>query len=498
MKEKIEQFKKYITELEYLKNAIEILYWDMRVGIPVKAVERRSEMLGYLSGELYKKQTSEVMEGFLSELSKFENLDVISSAMVKKAIKEFEDTKAIPEAKNSEFVIVAANSEAAWEKAKAASDFSLFQPHLAKIVELKKEFIGYLGYETTPYDRLLDFYEPGITVEKLDVIFDELKQAILTLLDKIRNTKVNLDNSLFKVNTPKEIQKQFNNMILKKIGFDFEAGRMDESVHPFTINFGNTDVRITTKYIEDDIASAIFGTIHEAGHAIYEQDIPDFLNGTQLAQGASMGIHESQSRFYENIVGRSKSFWKYFYPELQKSFTQFKDRSLDSFYKSLNKVEPSLIRIEADELTYGLHIIIRYEIEKELFNGSLKVEDLPKVWNEKYKAYLGIEPSKDSEGVLQDVHWSGGDFGYFPSYLLGNLYGAQFLNKLLKDMPELYRTFEAGNFEPVHEWLKDNIHVHGSVYKPDELVKKVTGEELTAKYFIQYLNDKYSEIYDLN
>jgi carboxypeptidase Taq len=281
------------------------------------------------------------------------------------------------------------------------------------------------------------------------------------------------------------------------MGFDFEAGRLDESVHPFTINFNNKDVRITTHYDELDFRSALFGTIHEGGHAIYEQDIADELTGTLLDTGVSMGIHESQSRYYENILGRSKEFWKFFFPEAKSRFSQFNGISFEEFYKGINKVEPSLVRIEADELTYSLHIIIRYELEKALINGEIEVRDLPELWNAKYKEYLGIEPNNDAEGVLQDVHWSGGSFGYFPSYALGNLYGAQFLSKMLKDMPDYYADIEDGKLDKIHKWLNENIHKHGAVYKPADLVKMVTGEELSSKYFIEYLNKKYCEIYDL-
>ena len=272
---------------------------------------------------------------------------------------------------------------------------------------------------------------------------------------------------------------------------------MDVSTHPFTINFGNKDVRITTHYLENEFRSALFSCIHEGGHAIYEQNIADDLEGTMLGTGTSMGVHESQSRYYENILGRSREFWTYFYPEAIKRFPQFEGVSFEEFYKAINIVEPSLIRTESDELTYSLHVIIRYEIEKELINGNIKVEDLPQIWNAKYKEYLGVEPKNDAEGVLQDMHWSGGSFGYFPSYALGNLYGAQFLGKMLKEMPDYNKNISEGNLDEIRLWLKENIHKYGSVYKPAELIKKVTGEELTAKYFIEYLNNKYNKVYEL-
>jgi carboxypeptidase Taq len=266
-------------------------------------------------------------------------------------------------------------------------------------------------------------------------------------------------------------------------------------MHPFTTAFENKDVRITTNYNENEFRTALYACIHEGGHAIYEQDIPDELKGTMLAAGVSMGVHESQSRFYENIIGRSRPFWKYFFPEAQKRFPQFRNVTAEDLYRGVNDVQPSLIRIEADELTYSLHIIIRYEIEKAIFDGDVDIEDLRDIWNQKYREYLGVEPQNDGEGILQDMHWSSGNFGYFPSYALGNLYGAQFLKVIRQDIPDLDNRIKGGDFEALHLWLKENIHKYGSVYKPEELIKKVTGEELKAKYYVDYLNKKYGELY---
>lgn len=494
--QKIEEFKEYLKKIEYLQSISSLMHWDMRVNIPKKGVAHRGEVLGYISGEIYKLQTSDRIKEFIDYFNLIEDLDDVTKAMVEKTTKDYNQTKKIPEDRYKGYVIAVSNSEAAWEDAKDKSDFNLFQPHLERIVAFNKEFVDYWGYDKNKYDTLLDFYEPGITVDRLDKVFGELRDAIVTLLEKVQNSKVKTNPEVFTKNFPKKDQEEFGLLVLKQMGFDFEAGRLDESVHPFTINFNNKDVRITTKYHEDDFRSALFGTIHEGGHALYEQNIPDELSSTLLNTGVSMGIHESQSRYYENILGRSKEFWKYFYPEVQKRFKQFDGMSLEEFYREINDVRPSLIRIEADELTYSLHIIIRYEIEKALINGEVEVKDMPRVWNEKYKEYLGVEPGKDSEGVLQDVHWSGGMFGYFPSYALGNLYGAQFLSKMLRDLPNYYGDIEEGRLGDIKNWLKENIHRHGSIYKPAELLKMVTGEELTAKYFIDYLNKKYSEIYE--
>ena len=418
MEQKIEtkkrKFREFLRNIEYLNSATGVLYWDMRVGIPKKGIPYRGEVLGFLSGEAYKLQTSDTMKEYIDFFMANDNLDDTTKAMTANAKKTYDQTKKIPEDEYKEYVILTSNAEAAWEVAKDKSDFNIFKPHLEKLVKCNQKFIEYWGYEKNKYDTLLNLYEPGITVEKLDVVFSELREAIVYLLNKIAKSKVKINSEFFKKNFSKKDQEEFSVYILKVMGYDFEAGRLDVSTHPFTINFGNKDVRITTHYFENEFRSALFSCIHEGGHAIYEQDIPDELNGTMIGTGASMGIHESQSRFYENIVGRSKQFWSYFYGEAVKRFPQFEGVSLKDFYKAINVVEPSLIRIEADELTYSLHVIIRYEIEKALINGEIQVEDLPRIWNKKYKEYLGVEPKSDAEGVLQDMHWSGGSFGYFP------------------------------------------------------------------------------------
>ena len=492
----LQEFKEYNTKIEYLNSALGVLYWDMRVGMPKNGVDYRSEVIGYLSGELYKLQTGEKMKEYINYFEGLNSLELVNKVMVEKARKNFDQTNKIPEERYKAYTILTSKAETVWEEAKNKSDFSIFLPYLQKIVDFNKEFIDYWGYKDNKYDTLLDFYEPGITVEKLDTIFGELREAIVSLLGKIQSSKDKPEDSFLYKKAPVEVQDKFCRYILKKMGYNFDSGRLDETEHPFTIEFNNKDVRITTHYYEEDLKSGLFSCIHEGGHALYEQDISDDLKGTLLGNGVSMGVHESQSRFYENIVGRSKEFWTSFYPELIQTFPQFKDISLEEFYKGINTVKPSLIRTEADELTYSLHIIIRYEIEKALINGEIEASDLPRIWREKYKEYIGIEPKDDREGVLQDIHWAGGSFGYFPSYALGNLYGAQFLNQMIKDVPDLKAKLESGELAFIHEYLKNNIHKFGSVFKPEELIKKVTGEELKAEYFIKYLNEKYSEIYN--
>ncbi len=494
----LNSFKEYIKKIEYLNSSIAVLGWDEMVNTPKQGKAYRGEVLGYLSGELYKLITSDEMLSYIEYLKKEDNLDTVTKAMVDKCEKDYNETKKIPEELYTQYTIDSSNSMAAWEESKDSNNFNIYAPHLQKMIDYKKKFVDYLGYEENKYNTLLDMYEPGITVKKLDEVFSELRDGIVELLNKIKLSGTKPDVSFFNGHFPKEKQEEFSKYVLKHMEYDYESmGRIDESTHPFTTQFCNKDVRITTHYYEDDFRPAFYSCVHEGGHALYEQDIPDELKGTLLGEGVSMGIHESQSRFYENIVGRSKEFWSSFYPEAQKTFPEFKNIDLETFYRGINYVEPSLIRVEADELTYSLHIIIRYELEKMLMNDELEVKDLPEMWNKKYKEYLGIEPPTDSEGVLQDMHWADGSFGYFPSYALGNLYGAQMLNKMKKDIPDFYTQIEKGNLTDIHNWLKENVHKHGSIYKPAHLIKIITGEELKAKYFIEYLNNKYKEIYNL-
>lgn len=494
--EKLKELKGYIKDIQKTIGALEIIYWDMQTKMPKKAVEQRSEIIEHLSGEIFKMTTSDNMEKLLNYFDKnVEGLSEIDKAIIKNARKEYDETKKIPEDRYRKFVVAQALSQNAWEEAKEKKDFEIFKPHLKKIIDFQKEFIEYLGYKDNKYDTLLNKYEEGLTVKKLDKVFGELKEGILNILEKINASGKVIDKSFLLGEFNKKSQEKLSKFILNKMGYDFEAGRLDESMHPFTTSFGNKDVRITTNYNIPDFTSALFSCIHEGGHGIYDQDIPDEFQKTGLDTSLSMSLHESQSRFYENIIGRSKEFWEYFLPFAKYEFKQFNDISLDEFYEAINYVKPSLIRTESDELTYSLHIIIRYEIEKALINGSLDIDDVKEEWNKKYKEYLGVEPSNDSEGILQDVHWSDGSFGYFPSYALGNLYGAQILEVMKKDYKSMYDDIRNGNLYGIHNWLNENIHKYASLYSPSEIILKVSGEELNPKYFINYLEKKYLEIY---
>ena len=496
VKEKLSQLKEHIIKIEELNKLLALAYWDMKISMPKKALEQRSNTLGYLSGEIFKLSTGDEVKGLIEYfMPVFDKLSVIDKAMIRNLKKNYDETKKIPEKRYKEFTIATSLSEAAWEEAREKDDFKTFEPHLEKMVEFQREFAEYYGYEENKYDALLDIYEEGMTVKKLDIIFGELKEGILNILEYIKNSDKKINKDFLKNKFKIKKQKKLSLFLLDKIKFDMNAGRLDETTHPFTTNFGNKDVRITTHYHEDELLSNVFSVIHEGGHGLYEQHISDELIGTGLEHGTSMGIHESQSRFYENIIGRNKGFLKVILPFIKDEFSNMKNVKLDKFYEAVNYVKPSLIRTEADELTYNLHVIIRYEIEKQLINGEIEVKDLPRIWREKYLEYLEVEPKTDSEGILQDMHWSAGNFGYFPSYALGNIYGGQFLNKILEENKDAIKNLVDGDLSYINNWLSDNIHKHGAIYTPEDLIKKVTGEEISTKYFLKYLEEKYKSIY---
>lgn len=492
-------FREYVRKMEAYNEALSLIYWDMRTGSPKKGVEQRSEVIGILSSELFHMSTSEEMAAYIASLSgKAEELSPITRKALEECKKDYDRNKKIPASEYQDYVVLQSKAESIWEEAKAAGDYEMFRPYLEKLVEYTKKFIEYWGYEGDKYNTLLDMYEPGVTVEVLDQVFSELREALVPLVQKISEAPKLNNGFLFK-HFPADRQKKFSEEILSQMGFDFEAGRLDETVHPFATGLNPGDVRVTTSYNESDWRVAVFGTIHEGGHALYEQNISGELIGTPLCTGTSMGIHESQSLFYENIVARSRPFWKHNYSLLKEySNGQFDSVPLEDFYRAINESKPSFIRIEADELTYPLHIIIRYEIEKALFNDEIEVKDLPEIWNDKYEQYLGIRPSNDSEGVLQDVHWAGGSFGYFPSYALGLMYAAQIKQSLLRDIPEFDALLENGDLHPIKEWLNRNIHRYGKLKQPLEILKDVTGEGLNAQYLISYLQKKYADVYQLN
>jgi carboxypeptidase Taq len=496
----VAEFRDYVRQILHYQEALALMQWDLRTGAPKQGVALRSEAIGTLSAEVFRRMTSPEMENFLNiltEPSTYESLDPVTKATVREVKKEFDLNRKIPPERHKEYVMLTSQAESVWEEAKHTNNFELFRPYLEKIVAMNIEFVGYWGYGENKYDTLLDQYEPGITVRQLDKLFGDLRGDLVQLVQSIVDSGIRPDLSAFQRPAPKAKQRELCLKLLEQLGYDFRAGRLDETVHPFETSINRFDVRVTTRYDENDLRTALFGTIHECGHALYEQGISTDLIGTPVCSGASMGIHESQSLFFENIIGRSREFWEANYGLLQAVFPEYRDVDLDVFYRGINDVKPSFIRIEADEVTYSLHIMIRYELEKALINEQLKVAELPGVWREKMKEYLGIVPETDSEGVLQDVHWSGGSFGYFPSYALGYIYSAQFRNTLAKEMPDFRDRIRAGEVLAIREWLREKIHRHGKMLTPKEIVRSVTGEDINAKYLVSYLHEKYDPLYNL-
>jgi len=495
VEQQLRRFRELVRKIKAYADAEAVLYWDLRTGAPRKGVDARAETIGLLASERFKLIVSDEMGALLSELeqpSARERLGDLDRRLVKEVRKEYDRSVKIPPEKHQEFVTLTSKSEAVWEEAKRQADFSMLAPYLERLVEMTRDFIGLWGHDGHPYNTLLDHYEPGMTVDVLDRVLGELKEETVPLVAAAAERSRHVRADFLERHYPIDKQREFSLFILREMGYDFEAGRLDESEHPFMITLGPGDARVTTRYKENDVWFALSGTIHEGGHALYEQNLAPELAGTVLYDGASMGIHESQSRFWEIFVGTSQPFWRRYFPELARLFPeQLADVDAETFCRAINRSRPSLIRIEADELTYNLHIIIRYELEKALVAGDIRVRDLPGLWNEKYEAYLGVVPSHDGEGVLQDVHWSGGSFGYFPTYTLGNMYAAQLMNALRRDMPDADERIERGELVPIRRWLTERIHRFGRSRTPDELIRQATGEPLNPRHLISHLKAKF-------
>ncbi len=491
-------------ELFDLRAVSELLHWDQETYMPPKGIIHRARQLSTMSTIYHQKLTRPDLGYLLEKLStdtanhpqKYTDPD---RALVREVKRARDQAVKIPEKWVQDMTQAAAEGLEAWKVARQQKKFALFQKPLEKLFSLKVEQANYLGYETSPYDALLDEYEPDLTVEKVNTMFTPLRMEITRLLKKIEKSHPPKSKLILRGQTYSKVAMvKITEKMLGKIGYDFSSGRQDFSAHPFTINFGHQDVRLTNRYIKTDLASSIFSAIHEGGHALYEMGISETLGNTFLAVGTSLGIHESQSRLWENLIGRSREFWEYWTPFLSVLLPrQVNGHAADDLFHEANRVEPGFVRVDADEVTYNLHIILRFEIERDLLEKKITVSDLPEIWNAKSKELLGITPPDDSLGILQDIHWSQGSIGYFPTYTLGNLYAAQFYRQLQVDMPQIAQHIASGNFEPIRHWLRLHIHQYGSVYRPDELVKKVTGEELKPKYFMDYLYNKYTQLYRL-
>jgi carboxypeptidase Taq len=478
-----------------VKNASAVLQWDQETYLPVKGAFFRGQQIATLTEIAHELVTQKKYADLLQELITRNDLPEKELRNVQLSWEEYSRQNKL----NSQFV--RAMSEAisksfhAWIEARKENSFALFEKDLEELIGFKKQEAEMIGYEQHPYDALLDEFEKDCTVGFLDKTFNNLRSPLKDLLDKIKN-KQEPDDSFLYLHYPKQLQWDFGMEIIKQLGFDFEAGRQDIAEHPFTTSFSSNDVRITTRINEKDFSSMLWSCIHETGHALYEQGLPESEYGLPLGSYTSLGIHESQSRLWENNIGRSMPFWKYNYGHLQKIFpAQLKEISIEKFYYAINKVKSSLIRTEADELTYHFHVMIRYELEKLLVEGHLSAHDIPAYWNEQYEKYLGIKVPDDKQGCLQDVHWSHGSFGYFPTYSLGSFYAAQLFGACKKQNPQLFVYMESGETKILLDWLRKNIHQYGKQFNSNELCEKATGEPLNIQYFLDYALDKYSNIY---
>ncbi|MDR0670175.1 MAG: carboxypeptidase M32 [Treponema sp.] len=500
--ELLETLRQIDREYHRLGKILALLQWDEETCLPPGGVEERAEQLALLQGMAHERLVSPLVGRCLTELGSTtenprgdEGLPALQRDFLRVMRRAYDREVKLP----VEFVSAAARAEglsqAAWAQARRDNDFSAFLPHLRAMITIARDKARYWGYGAGPgdkglYDGLLDIYEPGLSSAQISALFTPLGERLNALLKKIPPPP---PYPFLEQDYDTGVQERFNRALMEYLGFDTRRGRLDTSAHPFTTSLGPDDVRITTRYFPRSTLSSIFSVIHESGHAFYELGLPPELRGSCLADGASMAIHESQSRFWENLIGRSRPFWEGLFPVLRSYFpAQLGRVEPDTFYRGINQVRPSLIRVDADELSYSLHIILRFELEKQLIAGELPPEDLPGRWREYSRRYLNLESETDSDGVLQDVHWSMGAFGYFPSYALGNLYGLQFWAQMKKDLPDLESALAAGNFRPVHQWLADRIYRWGCRLEPSELLAKVTGERLSTGPFLDYIEAKYT------
>jgi len=498
---KVERLVEKYREISLLGKVSAVLGWDLNVNLPPKGSEGRAAQTAYLTALIADKWLDKEFRKLLEDVNKTKSkLNLEEEAIVRNLNYRGKLYFKVPKKTIVEQSEVTSKAFMVWKEAKKNDKFKDFEPHLKKIVKLNQIIAEHLGYKDNKYDALLDLYEPGLTVKFCKKIFGKLQPELTKTLKKVQKSK-NYDRvgDLVdgRLSYPEQDQKRIAFFALRRMGYDLDAGRMDVSPHPFTETLGRQDVRLTTRYHENDFRESFTASMHEAGHGVYEQGVKDEYDLTPLEGGVSLGIHESQSRFWENQLGRSYEFIKFITPIFHAFYAeQLSKVSTNTLYALFNQVKPSLIRVEADEVTYNLHIILRFELENDLINYKLLVKDLPEVWRAKMKRYLGIVPETDREGVLQDVHWSYGAMGYFPTYTLGNLYAAQITATMRKEL-DLEDLAERGELGTILTWLRSNIHQYGSLYWPDELIKKVTGKGLDPNYFLRYINKKYSKIYQL-
>lgn len=499
-KQLLEEFLAEAAVIHDLANVSGLLSWDEDTNMPPGGAEGRGHLHATVSSIAHARRTSPRMAELLAALEAADlPADGVEAAMVREGRRAYDRATKLPARLVEELARSSSSGRQAWARAREQNDFRLFESELARMIELKREEADAVGYTTERYDALLDEYEPGARAAELRSTFAHLRQEQVALLAEIGDSPVELDEGVLQRGYPAAAQERYVKALAARVGYDFEHGRLDETIHPFAETVGAGDVRITTHYEEGQLGTALFGTLHEVGHALYEQGIDPALVRTPLGQGAGLGTHESQSRLWENLVGRSLAFWEGEFPQLQAAFPeQLSGVAQGEFYRAVNVAQPSLVRTEADEVSYNLHVLVRFELETALLDGDLDVADLPHAWNERYRDYLGIEPSNDVEGCLQDIHWSVGLFGYFPTYALGNLMSVQFYEAAERDLGPLEEPVRRGDFAHLLGWLRQNVHRHGSRFDPPELLGSATGSQLDAGPYLRYLRRKFGTLYQLS
>jgi len=499
--EAYEELIRRVKEISLLESTASILHWDQRTYMPPKGSAHRAEQFALLAGMVHEKSTSPVLGELLAAV---EGSDLVSeqgsvpAVNVREIRRTYDRDIRVPQALVEELARVTSQSRDVWVEARQRSDFFRFRPWLERVVELKRQEADALGYATVRYDALLEDYEPGETAAHLSELFAGLREELVPLVQAVQASGRCPDVSILRREYPIERQEIFGREAAAAMGFDFEAGRLDTTEHPFCCGVGPGDTRLTTRYARHDFGDGFFSIVHEAGHGIYDQGLDPAHYGTPMGEPISLAIHESQSRLWENLVGRSRAFWEYFFPRARRCFPEaLENADADAFYAAINLCRPSLIRVDADEVTYNLHILVRFELEQGLLTGDLPAADLPEAWNAAFGRYLGLTPPNDAQGCLQDTHWSEGAIGYFPTYALGNLYSAQFFEQARIDLGDLEPRFARGDFNPLKAWLNANVHRHGQRYRAADLVRTVTGKPLSHRSFITYLRTKYASLYGI-
>src|SRR3954464_14834366 len=491
---------KHAREVAILNSVQGLLSWDERTKLPTAGGDYRAEQMSYLAGLIHQKLTAPVVGDWLVELAGSDlaaDPHSDTGADILNMRRDYDRKTKLPQALVEELAKLSVLGQQLWVEARKADDYARFRPLLERTLELKRQEAAAIGYDDQPYDALLDEYEPGAKTSEVAAALRGLREQLVPLVGAIANSKRRPKLRALAGHYPIDLQEKFGRRTTTAIGFDFNAGRLDVTSHPFCGGAGPRDIRLTTRYDETSLAGSLFSTLHEAGHGIYEQGLPADRFGLPTGEAVSLGIHESQSRMWENLVGRSHAFWEHFYGQAQSTFAPLAKVPLDDFYFAVNDVRPSLIRTESDEVTYNLHILIRFELELALINDELPVADLPTAWHAKYREYLGIESATDADGVLQDVHWSSGAFGYFPTYSLGNLYAAQFFEAAERDLGDLHAMFRRGEFMPLREWLRTNIHSQGRRYPASDLGRRVTGSTLSDDALMRHLRRKFEPLYTM-